>query len=147
MSFLAEVSLARFARRFSAATIGLRPATRRVDKQSLVKPRARVKPQIDEQGLPLPAVDSLSRVVVAWAATPGRTGATDSDRLRPGLLARARVYGVGITEVSRELRELDGLVLACFEDVAEEAGLGRDRRPELARNYLGAVARLGFTDA
>jgi 1,2-phenylacetyl-CoA epoxidase catalytic subunit len=48
--------------------------------------------------------------------------------------------------LSEVKRELDPLVLACFEDVAEEAGLGRDRRPELARNYLAAVARLGFTD-
>jgi 1,2-phenylacetyl-CoA epoxidase catalytic subunit len=42
-------------------------------------------------------------------------------------------------------RELDPLVLASFDDVSEEIGLSRDERPELARSYLRAVERLGFT--
>ncbi len=42
-------------------------------------------------------------------------------------------------------RQLDPLVLASFEDVTEEIGLERAERPELARSYLRAVERLGFT--
>jgi 1,2-phenylacetyl-CoA epoxidase catalytic subunit len=42
-------------------------------------------------------------------------------------------------------RELDPLVLASFEETLAEVEVPRSERPELGRNYLAAVARLGFT--
>ena len=58
-------------------------------------------------------------------------------RLRDAPHARAR-----LTQVRREL---DPLVLASFEETLAEIGTPRDERPELGRNYLAAVARLGFS--
>ncbi len=42
-------------------------------------------------------------------------------------------------------RELDRLVLDCFEETLHEVGVTRAERPDLGRNYLAAVERLGFT--
>lgn len=58
-------------------------------------------------------------------------------RLREAPHARARLAQVR--------RELDPLVLASFEETLAEIGTPRAERPELGRNYLAAVARLGFT--
>ncbi|MEB2345815.1 MAG: ferritin-like domain-containing protein [Deltaproteobacteria bacterium] len=40
--------------------------------------------------------------------------------------------------------ELDHLVLETFEETTRELGLAASERPELGRNYLETVARLGF---
>ena len=42
-------------------------------------------------------------------------------------------------------RELDPLVLETFEETLGVLGIPRSERPELGRNYLATVARLGFT--
>ena len=57
-------------------------------------------------------------------------------RLREAPHARSRLGEVK--------RELDRLVLASFEETLHEIGVPRAERPELGRNYLAAVARLGF---
>jgi 1,2-phenylacetyl-CoA epoxidase catalytic subunit len=41
--------------------------------------------------------------------------------------------------------ELDPLVLETFEEMLSELGIPRSERPELGRNYLATVERLGFT--
>ena len=41
--------------------------------------------------------------------------------------------------------ELDPLVLETFEETLAELGIPRSERPELGKNYLATVARLGFT--
>ncbi len=41
-------------------------------------------------------------------------------------------------------RELDPLVLSSFEEAMEELGTPRAERVDLGRNYIQAVARLGF---
>jgi 1,2-phenylacetyl-CoA epoxidase catalytic subunit len=41
--------------------------------------------------------------------------------------------------------ELDPLVLETFEETLASLGVPRSERPELGRNYLATVARLGFT--
>lgn len=41
-------------------------------------------------------------------------------------------------------REFDYLVLGAFDGVYEDLGLDRDNRPDLGRDYLEAVDRLGF---
>jgi len=41
-------------------------------------------------------------------------------------------------------RELDPLVLETFEEMLSELGVPRSERPELGRNYLATVERLGF---
>ena len=70
-----------------------------------------------------------------------------------------RHIGFGENELGRRLRasphvrsrlgevkrELDPLVLASFEETLHEVGMPRDQRPDLGRNYLAAVDRLGFT--
>jgi 1,2-phenylacetyl-CoA epoxidase catalytic subunit len=70
-----------------------------------------------------------------------------------------RHIGFGENELGRRLRtsphvrsrlgevkrELDPLVLATFEETLHEVGMPRDDRPDLGRNYLAAVDRLGFT--
>lgn len=58
-------------------------------------------------------------------------------RLRQSPHTRARLAEVR--------RELDPLVLATFEETLAEVEVPRSERPELGRNYLAAVARLGFT--
>ena len=69
-----------------------------------------------------------------------------------------RHIGFGENELGRRLRtsphvrsrlgevkrELDPLVLASFEETLHEVGMPRDARPDLGRNYLAAVDRLGF---
>lgn len=40
--------------------------------------------------------------------------------------------------------ELDGLVVSTFSETMGELGIEGDRRPDLAGDYLAAVARLGF---
>jgi hypothetical protein len=40
--------------------------------------------------------------------------------------------------------ELDPLVLETFRETMQEIGTPADRRPELGRQYLAAVERLGF---
>jgi len=40
--------------------------------------------------------------------------------------------------------ELDQLVLQTFEHTLDELGVARSERPELGRDYLQAVERLGF---
>ena len=40
--------------------------------------------------------------------------------------------------------ELDGLVLRSFEETLDAMGTPRGSRPDLGRQYLQAVARLGF---
>ncbi|MGH7292990.1 MAG: long-chain fatty aldehyde decarbonylase, partial [Myxococcota bacterium] len=42
-------------------------------------------------------------------------------------------------------RELDPLVLETFEEMLDELEIPRGERPELGRNYLAMVERLGFT--
>lgn len=42
-------------------------------------------------------------------------------------------------------RELDPLVLETFEEMLAELDVPREERPELGRNYLETVERLGFT--
>ena len=42
-------------------------------------------------------------------------------------------------------RELDPLVLDTFESTLEEVGVPRAERPDLGRDYLSAIERLGFT--
>ena len=70
-----------------------------------------------------------------------------------------RHIGFGENELGRRLRvspfdrerlgalrqELDALVLRSFEETLEAACVPRDQRPELGRQYLQAVARLGFS--
>ena len=41
-------------------------------------------------------------------------------------------------------RELDSLVINTFAETLGELGVERDDRPDLAGDYLAAVARLGF---
>jgi len=41
-------------------------------------------------------------------------------------------------------RELDPLVLDCFERTLEQIDVPRSERPDLGRRYLASVARLGF---
>jgi 1,2-phenylacetyl-CoA epoxidase catalytic subunit len=69
-----------------------------------------------------------------------------------------RHIGFGENELGRRLRtsphvrsrlgevkrELDPLVLASFEETLHDVGMPRDERPDLGRNYLAAVDRLGF---
>lgn len=43
-------------------------------------------------------------------------------------------------------RELDSLVLDTFAETLHEIGVPREERPELGRDYLNAVGRLGFTE-
>jgi hypothetical protein len=71
-----------------------------------------------------------------------------------------RHMGFGENEIGRRLadtphvrsrlseirRELDPLVLETFSETLAELGIPRGERPELAKTYLAAVARLGFTD-
>ena len=46
--------------------------------------------------------------------------------------------------LERIKRELDTLVLDTFEETMGQLGLDRETRPNLAADYLNAVARLGF---
>jgi len=46
--------------------------------------------------------------------------------------------------LSRVKAELDTLVLRSFEETLEHLGVARSDRPDLGRNYLEAVGRLGF---
>jgi 1,2-phenylacetyl-CoA epoxidase catalytic subunit len=48
------------------------------------------------------------------------------------------------TRLQEVRRQLDPLVIATFEGTLDELGVHRDQRPELARDYREAVARLGF---
>jgi len=48
------------------------------------------------------------------------------------------------SRLSEVRRELDPLVLECFEETLDELGMPRSERPALGRAYLAAVARLGF---
>ncbi len=71
-----------------------------------------------------------------------------------------RHLGFGEDEIGRRLadaphirarlgeikRELDHLVFDTFSETMLGLGLPRDERPELGRNYLAAVKRLGFSD-
>ncbi len=57
-------------------------------------------------------------------------------RLRSAPHVRARLAEVR--------KELDPLVLDTFEGTLEQLGIPRDQRPELGRNYLAAISRLGF---
>lgn len=41
-------------------------------------------------------------------------------------------------------RDLDGLVLNTFSETMDELAIERDQRPDLAGDYMAAVARLGF---
>ena len=41
-------------------------------------------------------------------------------------------------------RELDSLVLDTFSETMGDLGMGGDHRPDLAGDYMAAVARLGF---
>jgi 1,2-phenylacetyl-CoA epoxidase catalytic subunit len=41
-------------------------------------------------------------------------------------------------------KELDPLVLGTFEEALDQIGVSRDERPDLGRDYLQAVSRLGF---
>jgi hypothetical protein len=41
-------------------------------------------------------------------------------------------------------KELDPLVLGTFEETLEQIGVPRGERPDLGRDYLEAVSRLGF---
>ena len=41
-------------------------------------------------------------------------------------------------------KELDPLVLGTFEETLEQIGVPRGERPDLGRDYLDAVSRLGF---
>ena len=42
-------------------------------------------------------------------------------------------------------KELDHWVLESFEETLREIGVAHEERPELGRNYLEVVARLGFS--
>lgn len=69
-----------------------------------------------------------------------------------------RHIGFGENEIGRRMKEvprrrfwigtvkteLDGMVLETFEDTLAELGVPRSERPELGRDYLQAVGRLGF---
>jgi 1,2-phenylacetyl-CoA epoxidase catalytic subunit len=46
--------------------------------------------------------------------------------------------------LSKIKRELDSLVLATFSETLGQLGIEPAKRPDLATDYLGAVARLGF---
>jgi len=47
--------------------------------------------------------------------------------------------------LQRVKAEFDPLVLETFEETLAQLGIPRSERPELGRNYLATVARLGFT--
>lgn len=82
-----------------------------------------------------------------------------ADLLERILRDERRHIGFGENELGRRLRadpkrkfwlatvktELDALVLATFEEALEELQIPRSERPQLGRDYLQAVARLGLS--
>jgi 1,2-phenylacetyl-CoA epoxidase catalytic subunit len=80
------------------------------------------------------------------------------DLLERILRDERRHIGFGENELGRRLKqdpnrrlwlqtvkaELDALVLATFEETLEELQVPRDERPQLGRDYLQTVARLGL---
>jgi len=102
-------------------------------------------------------------VLEAMEYTVFRAHAQRADPVTRDLLERVlkderRHIGFGENELGRRLRadpqrrlwietvrtELDQLVLQTFEHTLDELGVARSERPELGRDYLQAVERLGF---
>lgn len=92
-----------------------------------------------------------------------RTHAKSADPVTRDLLERIlrderRHIGFGENEIGRRMKqmprrrvwlatvkaELDSLVLETFEDTLEDLGIPRSERPDLGRDYLQAVGRLGL---
>jgi len=88
----------------------------------------------------------------------GTADPVTADMLRGIVSDERRHMGFGENDLGRRLlmaphthdrlhkikRELDTLVLDTFEETLGELGVDRAERPDLAGDYLAAVARLGF---
>ncbi|MDH5674574.1 MAG: ferritin-like domain-containing protein [Myxococcales bacterium] len=81
-------------------------------------------------------VDVLSRVLKDERRHIGFGENELGRRLKRDAVLRQRL--------SRLKRELDHLVLQTVQDTLEALGLSRDERPDIGRNYLAAVERLGL---
>jgi 1,2-phenylacetyl-CoA epoxidase catalytic subunit len=94
----------------------------------------------------------------AFDAHARRADARTREVLHGIIVDERRHIGFGENELGRRLREapftrdrltalrgeLDALVLRSFEETMDQIGTPRDRRSEVARQYVSAVERLGF---
>ena len=110
------------------------------------------------------AIFAQNVALEAMEYTVFRAHARVADPITRDLLERIlrderRHIGFGENELGRRLRqgpprlqrrlqaaraELDALVLETFEDAMNEIGVPRGERPELGRDYLETVTRLGL---
>jgi len=109
------------------------------------------------------AIFAQNVVLEAMEFSVFRMHARQADPVTRDLLERVlkderRHIGFGESEIGRRIaaddrrriwlrtvkQELDALALETFDHVMQELGIARSERPELGRDYLQAVARLGI---
>jgi 1,2-phenylacetyl-CoA epoxidase catalytic subunit len=95
-----------------------------------------------------------------FEAHAGQTDAVTREVLEGVIKDERRHLGFGENDLGRRLasaphvrarlnevkKELDPLVLGAFEEALEDIGVPASERPALGRDYLAAIARLGFAE-
>jgi hypothetical protein len=95
-----------------------------------------------------------------FEAHAGQTDAVTREVLEGVIKDERRHLGFGENDLGRRLasaphvrarlnevkKELDPLVLGAFEEALEDIGVPASERPALGRDYLAALARLGFAE-